>query len=569
VNPNSPHGREWRQFRVLSQDSVRQLLNAAVMSRGTDPMILAIWVGAFILAPPTITSIRLLMTYSGAPSYAALEPLLFQNRMFFLVYGMFAAALIAVVVWEALFPNQTDQEALGSLPVRPRTVAAARLTAALLIVLTASAALAVPSAVLFTLTSLASPTPWIFPVITVTHFAVMCGGPLFIFTAFLVVRGLVAVIFGAGVAERMAVVLQLAAVVALIETLLYAPVVGPFLMAQKAGGPWSVWLPPVWFASLYDALVGPVNIAAPRYAWLAGAALIASLTCATLVYLLPARLVARRALESQSRRRAGRLALLVHMTTRLLRLQPATASLYEFTVVSLARSPRHLVVVAGYLGAGIGLGAMFVLTAGFRNRLEPSAQDATLMFPLVLIFTVTFGLRSAFNIPTDLAAHWPFRLLEPAMARATAAARLAMMTLGILPIMLLTMVVALAAGWPWQQVLAVGVFDLLLGAMLVEIVLYGWPKIPFACAHPPDAGAVQVKWLLWLVALNVFAARGADFQLVALGSLQRTLIFAAILLGVVVALQALNYREGRRLSIEFDGPPESSMQALNLSEALR
>jgi hypothetical protein len=135
--------------------------------------------------------------------------------------------------------------------------------------------------------------------------------------------------------------------------------------------------------------------------------------------------------------------------------------------------------------------------------------------------------------------------------------------------MLLTMVVALAAGWPWQQVLAVGVFDLLLGAMLVEIVLYGWPKIPFACAHPPDAGAVQVKWLLWLVALNVFAARGADFQLVALGSLQRTLIFAAILLGVVVALQALNYREGRRLSIEFDGPPESSMQALNLSEALR
>jgi hypothetical protein len=57
--------------------------------------------------------------------------------------------------------------------------------------------------------------------------------------------------------------------------------------------------------------------------------------------------------------------------------------------------------------------------------------------------------------------------------------------------------------------------------------------------------------------------------LLALRSPRGTLVLIALLLALIAVLRYANRREAGRLDIEFDGPPESSLQALNLSEALR
>ncbi len=116
--------------------------------------------------------------------------------------------------------------------------------------------------------------------------------------------------------------------------------------------------------------------------------------------------------------------------------------------------------------------------------------------------------------------------------------------------------------------MSVGIFDLLTGALLVEFVFRGWTKVPFACLNAPAAETIKSRWLLFLVGLNVFAFRGADLQLLALGSSRATLVYIVAAVGAIVVTRAASLRRARRLTVTFDDPTESGSVALNLSEAL-
>jgi len=120
--------RDWRQFRLLSRDSVRRLLDTALASRDADPMQYALWGLALVITPPVLFAVRKILDYPfllRAPA-AVVQGVALADRLFFITYGMLATALLAALTWEALFPDRTDQEIVGVLPVRPRTLAAAR-----------------------------------------------------------------------------------------------------------------------------------------------------------------------------------------------------------------------------------------------------------------------------------------------------------------------------------------------------------------------------------------------------------------------------------------------------------
>ena len=123
--------REFDQFVLLSRDSVRSLLNAALLSRDSDPSQFALWSLVLIATPPAMYAFHQLIDYSARhfQKAAIIEHAIQVDRMFFLLYGMLVAALVAAATWEALLPDVADQEIVGSLPVRPRTLAAARLVA--------------------------------------------------------------------------------------------------------------------------------------------------------------------------------------------------------------------------------------------------------------------------------------------------------------------------------------------------------------------------------------------------------------------------------------------------------
>ncbi|PYR78288.1 MAG: hypothetical protein DMF87_14510 [Acidobacteria bacterium] len=99
--------REFDQFVLLSRDSVRSLLNAALLSRDSDPSQFALWSLVLIATPPAMYAFHQLIDYSARhfQKAAIIEHAIQVDRMFFLLYGMLVAALVAAATWEALLPE--------------------------------------------------------------------------------------------------------------------------------------------------------------------------------------------------------------------------------------------------------------------------------------------------------------------------------------------------------------------------------------------------------------------------------------------------------------------------------
>src|SRR5215207_9703921 len=91
--------RDWRQFRLLSRDAVRQLLDTALFSRDADPAEFAIWMMAFVATPTAFFAMQQFRTFAGLHNAPAevVEQVSLGLRLFFVTYGMLAAALLAAI----------------------------------------------------------------------------------------------------------------------------------------------------------------------------------------------------------------------------------------------------------------------------------------------------------------------------------------------------------------------------------------------------------------------------------------------------------------------------------------
>ncbi|HVZ21013.1 MAG TPA: hypothetical protein VG871_08125, partial [Vicinamibacterales bacterium] len=382
--------REWRQFQLLARDSLRRLLNAAVLARDGDPWQFAIWATVLVQTPPTMYAISVGAKYAAlrrAPAAVA-ERVLLGDRMFFVFYAMVAAALLASATWDALFPDRVDQEIVGALPVRPRTLAASRLAAAMAMALAFATAICLPSAILFSFFSLTRPPFLHIGMLIVGHMAGAVGGAMAVFALLLALRGVAAVALPSSASSVVAALLQLASISGLIETFLYVPSILPRLVdAMLEGGAGAMRLPPVWFGALYDLIAGDGSgvlwAEAGRGAFVFGAALLVVVA----LYLLPASWLARRALESSSKTTVRTVSALTRLSARLSTRAPRVRAVTMFVVASFTRSRRHVIVLVRQLGIGIAIGSVSLIAATIHRTLDLDVPSRSLLaVPLVLMF---------------------------------------------------------------------------------------------------------------------------------------------------------------------------------------
>jgi hypothetical protein len=563
--------REWRQFRLLWTDALRKLLNAAVLGRDTDPAQYAIWTTAIVMAPPSLYAFGQLFKYGTMRLRPpeAVEAIVLSDRMFFVFYSMVAAALLAALTWEALFPDRTDQEIVGVLPVRPRTLAGARLAAALAMAALFATAVNLPGAVLFAFVSPTHPLLGTLPTVFVAHLLATVGGAVTVFAALLLVRGVTALVAGADIADRLATALQLLAIVSLVEVFFYLPSVIPFLVRHMLdGGAAAAWYPPAWFTAFYSAIVGTTRDVLRAEAVMATAAFGMAVVLSVPIYLLPACVMARRALESQSRQRPGPMSALAKPLLSLAPDGPRRA-VAGFTVTSLMRGRRHLLIVVSYAGVGVAIAAIALIAARIRIGLVSAAPvSALLAAPLVVMFFIVLGLRAAFRIPTDLDANWSFRVAPPTTGDAGAGTGIALIALAVVPLSAAAAITALVSGWGIAAAVRVGLFDLASGVCLVEGVLIGWSIVPFACDHEPMEESMKYRWLLYLIPLNLFAFRGAALQAAALSSVTGSMLYVGGALALASLAHGLRRSRAHKEPLAFDAPSSMRLDVLNISEAM-
>ncbi|HXG87038.1 MAG TPA: hypothetical protein VNJ02_01785 [Vicinamibacterales bacterium] len=562
--------RDWRQFRLLSRDAVRQLIDAALYSRESDPMEFAVWMLALIATPPAFFAAQQIFTYIALVKAPAdvVQQVATSHRLFFVVYGMLAAALLAALTWEAVFPDGRDQEVIGVLPVRPHTFAAARLGAAAIVGVAFTAAINVPAAFVYTLMAAGHPSLRD-PKLLVGHLIATMMASLTVFFALISLRGIVAVILGPRAGVWLGAALQIVAIILLVDVFFFLPgVLGAMAGYVLRGEPSTLVYPPVWFGALHLWIAGVGGPLIGDGAGLGALAFVGTALLTIPIYLLPAKYLGRRALERRSRQHATGLALTLRIISVITRATPSVRAVFAFIVASLIRSRRHLSIVATYFGLAIAVCVVSFFVLDGRGTVVLAYPTAWLLaLPLVFIYFLVLGLRAAFRIPTEIEANWPFRVTPPSLATCVNATALAMFTLAVLPVGAATFFGSVFM-WPIGQALGATALQMLAGLMLIECVLAAWTKVPFACGHLPSPDVFKALWPIYGIALLIFAFLLSDWQVAALTSVTALGSYLAFCLTVILTVRTWRWRTRKNQSIPFDVVAGHAVEQLKLSGAL-
>jgi hypothetical protein len=562
---------EWHQFRLLSRDSVRRLLDSILVSRDADPMLFALWFMALAMTPPMIVAAPKIIQYTflrRAPAELVLQ-IATAERAFFVLYGMLATALLAALTWDALFPDRTDQEIVGALPVRPRTLASARFAAALAVGTVFAAAVSLPAALLYSVASSTHPLMGSFPRVLAGHVVATMMACACTFLGLMSLRAIVVIGAGERVADRLALVLQFVTIVMLVETFLFLPSVLPnIIKAMQQGQASYAWAPPVWFTALFLWIAeGSSFLAGHVVKAVSVTAMVTVL--AVVVSLIPAAWLGRRVLEVRTLERRSGLVTLARSMALLWIRRPVVRSMFVFGIASLMRSRRHTIQLATYFGMAIAMGVLKLIPPLLKlrgNLVLDEPRTYTLGLPLVLVFFAVFGLRAAFTIPTELDANWVFRLVQPTVRDAVRASRWLILMLGVVPIATIWLLVTLA-WWPAVTAIFATLFVLAIGMLLTELALSNWTKIPFASAHEPAPETLKSKAAWYVTALLMYQFILPELQVRALQSWTTTMIQLATVMVLVVAIRTWRTRTLRTRTPTFD-VAASETTTLNLSEAL-
>lgn len=553
------------QFRVLYRVFLLRVIDLELLASDGDPTQL---MGQFAAVFATISF------FSAFPvPYLLVDPrpipvaLAYMFEHYLIETTMTIAGLIAVLSWDSAFPDRRDVLVLGPLPVRRATFFLAKLAA-----LFAAPALAIAAFNLFTGFS----WPMVFAVghgkysllrtLPIYWFTMFAAGAFFVFTV-LAVQGLAANLLPRQIFLRLSAVLQAAALCLLLTLYFLGPSFNsPAALAAPQNQHVLRWLPAYWFLGLFNQLNGghhPETAALAHRAWLAlGLSGLGTVAALLLSYFrtLP-RIVEQPDILPAARGLAlsfgGSLSSVITL----------------FSLRTLLRSRQHRMILSFYVGIGLTVILGFTHTKFVQSAAAESASpnNTTIntIFLLASILTVSLAvlaLRVVIAIPITLRANWIFRLTQarPAYAyhRAT---RLSLLLLGVLPV-LLVLSVALFSHYSPRFILGHLLAMALLGTLTVELCLFTFQKIAFACSYLPGKANLHFAFWAALFAATYWLKQVADFEGRMLNNRNDFLCMIAVLAAAALGLHlatSLHARNTEQLIFEEDALPEIVSLKLN------
>jgi hypothetical protein len=513
------------QIRTLARAAFSSFFQSELMLQGLPQVRLVIFVAVLVMIP----AINLPMSVWGGYHRASLiDPvslplLMWPHKLLFVTFAMVATALVSLVIWDNVFPDRRDAYVIGHLPVRSSTVIVARLLAVGALMLLIALGSSLPSAFTYGVVAGGYSRGGILRTMF-GHFFATLGASVFAFLLLLGVQGVLLNVVAGRWVQRLMLALQFVFVVASLEALLFmAPVTRAVERAARAGelAAWAQWAPPVWFLGFYEALAGglwPIPGSASR----AMASLALLLPIAFGLYALTYARLMRRAVEAENSERLAGINIFSAAATwlsRVLTRSPIAETVCRFSLVTLARSRKHRMLLTIFAGVGTTIATTGVLLPLTRRgaQFNPWQPDPPLLsFSIILVFFLVVGFRFLFAIPVDPPGNWIFRLADADDAKYhVRGARAALIVGGILPVLVLLLPLH-AVLWGPAAAAAHSVFLFAAGALLADIVLVGFQKVPFTCPYSPPISRVRLMWPLGLVAFTTFSYTMAAIEAVAL-----------------------------------------------------
>lgn len=523
-----------------------------------------------IVGAPGCLYCLLMVPKYGWVDFPEREILSWTDKILFISLTMILTGLLSVVEWDALFPDHRDYQVLVPLPITTRLLFAAKLSSVVLLLIIFWAIVNLGPAIVFP--AIVTPgTKSFFDYLRFVagHVIATFAACAFVFLFFAGIQGILLNVLNPKWFRRMSAYVQLAAVLALVLLFLLLPML-LFSVSERVQGndPWMYALPPFWFLGLYQELMGHGS---PVFSPLAKVAAAAVFTCAAVsavAYCVSYRRHMKKVLETLEPGRSGPgfvSRAVEAVLNRLVLTHPIARGCFQFIRLTLLRSRVHRLLMAAYAGVGIalvvgGAGAILLWSAGSRPVVP------LLSMQLVLTFFVVSGMRFAFAVPAELQANWLFQAAEPSeVARCRTGVRMAMLAFAVFPVLLGLLPVHVSL-WGWWIAGAHLVYGLVLSALLVEVVLLNFDKIPFTCTYLPGKANVKGLWPVYLAAYWMYAHYMAKVEYRLLNYPRG---FAELLLAVVFVTALLRWLRQRQVGPEFrflfEDLPDPAVRTLDIT----
>ncbi len=512
-------------------------------------------------------SIRLLFKYY----FLADVSQSWQEKGYFFSVLMILFGIVTLIEWDVLFPDRRDYLNLTPLPVRLRTLFAAKLASLVLFVGLFSTAMNSLASAVFAvdLAPRRSASVLFLARYALAHLASAFAACFFVFFGLVFLQSVLMAVLPVRTFRRVSLFVRFALTAALTFLLLaflVKPVVLgsalaslPELMARRA--PFVFRFPPLWFSGLYEVLLGTRD---PVFRAQAGTACLAFLFSLVGFAMASALSYYRHVVKTlETGVAAGRFARfwegLAGACQGVLMRTPEERAVSAFFSKTIRQSPKHRMALGAYLAAATAVALLFV--AGYGGRPEALTPDNTglLMLPLVFASILLAGLRSVIDQPVAPEANWVFEVTESAeTSRYISGFKKVIFVKWILP--LFAAVFALHLGlWSFGTALGHAAYGLTLAALGLEALFLHFRKIPFACATVPGKAKLHMRGVVFVLAFYAFLEICAAIEHRLLKQPRGFIVFFALAAGIWAAIRANNARFLRGKSLLFEEEPEPVM----------
>jgi hypothetical protein len=237
---------------------------------------------------------------------------------------------------------------------------------------------------------------------------------------------------------------------------------------------------------------------------------------------------------------------------------------FFFALAAMWRSRTHRLTLACAAAAGVAMSVAALAGVDLQQAADLGTAPARLLAVQPLILgALLVGFRHTIRVPAELRASWGFQLawrgqerqFMSGVRRAALAGLIAPVLVGLLPLFVYVLGARLAVAHA-----ALG----LAGAIvLLEALLLGYAKVPFACTYVPSEN-LKALAPIYLIAFLIGVFSFAAMERAALheaGAALRLVVLLAIVFGV---LRASASRRRYVLPVDFNEAP-STMQRLGLN----
>ncbi|OGD10915.1 MAG: hypothetical protein A2Y86_06090 [Candidatus Aminicenantes bacterium RBG_13_62_12] len=558
---------EVRQFRILTRHFFLRLFKNDLVDFEDQ------------MKERVIGSLAILAVFSGLIAYLFLGKYGYVpdrgqswiEKMIIITFFMLIMGLLAILEWDNIYPDARDYSNLNPLPLRARTILAAKFTSLLVFVGIFALSLSLASSPFFILLLPSWRSSSVFFSLghAIVYFSIIFLACFFGFFLYVVLFGLFQSLLGSRILGKAStylrslfLVLQLFLILTYLRILVYG--LGNLLPTDRITNNFSKlgrffdFYPPFWFTDLYESALGSPRLpfhGRYRYALI-------GLAVMGVVFILSmglsyGRSMKRTGIGHKPRFRRIRWFTAAAFNGLFLRnhIQRAVFHFYRKTFKS---SVFHRMRLATFLACGLALVPFLITMKVVRKGHLFDINLTMLSIPLILSFALLLGLRSAVSVPVSLEANWIFRLTErPQVRQYSAGCRKAMVILSLGPLFVLVFAVY-AVLWDPQTAFNHALYGFTVSLLTMEVLFIHFLKIPFSCSYLPGKEKMQIYWLPYLL---VFVAYMNITSRVELGLLQSPSKFTPFIISIILMIagirvyQVLSFYKRNRLRYEEEPEP--------------